>query len=269
MQTQIPKIIHYCWYGKQKKPENILACMKTWDILNDYQKKEWNETNSDFDDIPFLDYAYSHKKWAFISDYMRLKALYEYGGIYLDTDVEILNSFTPLLSHPMFLGFIYNCSIGTAVIGARPKHPLIKELLDMYQLLEFKDETCIGIQIKGKNTVPLINNNDLFTLHILEKYPSFLLNNHYQNLLDFVIYPKEYFETGAAIGKHYSIHRCEGSWLSPPAQDKKASVKGKIKYCLSKVPIIHIPCLIKRYSYYRQLPSLPFYHLYIQQKKGK
>ncbi|WP_281957433.1 glycosyltransferase family 32 protein, partial [Bacillus cereus] len=96
-----------CWFGGKEKPDHIKKYMKTWDGLKDYKIVEWNEKTFDIENNKFVKDAYEGRKWAFVSDYVRLKALYEHGGIYLDTDVELKKNFNDILSNDMFLGFIY------------------------------------------------------------------------------------------------------------------------------------------------------------------
>ena len=93
--NKIPKIIHYCWFGKKEKPEIVKKCINSWtDKLKEYEIIEWNEDNFEMNSNRFITEAYRLGKYAFVSDYVRLYALYEYGGIYLDTDVEIYKEFS-------------------------------------------------------------------------------------------------------------------------------------------------------------------------------
>ncbi|RLK02454.1 glycosyltransferase family 32 protein [Tenacibaculum discolor] len=102
----IPKIIHFCWYGKGEYNETIKKCIASWEEkLPDYTIKKWDETNTPFDKLPFLKLLYKQKKWSFITDYVRLYALYKEGGIYLDTDIEILQRFEELHKEDAFTGF--------------------------------------------------------------------------------------------------------------------------------------------------------------------
>lgn len=104
----IPKIIHYCWFGNAPKPKLIQNCIETWkNRLPDYQIKEWNETNFDFNMAPFCKEAYEAKKWAFVADYCRIYALYTEGGIYMDTDIMVLRSFDEFLKYSFFSSHEY------------------------------------------------------------------------------------------------------------------------------------------------------------------
>ena len=125
----IPKKIHYIWFGKGEKNDRIKHCIESWHkYLPDYEIVEWNEDNFDVNYNEFTKKAYENKKWAYVSDVARLEALYEYGGIYLDSDVEVKNSFDPFLHLPYFVGReSRNDVFEAAVIGAQCKQEWIKQ----------------------------------------------------------------------------------------------------------------------------------------------
>lgn len=126
----IPKIIHCCWFGDKQLPEQYQQYIDSWRRTNpDYEIRIWtNETFKPFiDKSEFSKYCIENKIWGFLSDYFRFVVLYEYGGIYLDTDVEIYKSFDNLLNNKMFMGFIFDCLIGTAVIGSEKGNPVMLE----------------------------------------------------------------------------------------------------------------------------------------------
>lgn len=146
----IPKIIHYVWMGGQEKPEKIQKCMKTWKKhLKDYKFIEWNETNFDIESHPFVKKMYEKKNWAFVSDYVRAYAIYNYGGIYLDTDVFVIKNLDKLLNDKAFVGFEDKEYPFTAVFGAEKEHPLIKDMLDYYNDIniegKFEDNNTISV----------------------------------------------------------------------------------------------------------------------------
>ncbi|MFV8373859.1 glycosyltransferase family 32 protein [Flavobacterium sp. LB1P71] len=137
----IPKVIHYCWFGGKRKPKLIKDCILSWKIhLPDYEIKEWNEKNSDLT-IPFVNEAYKLKKWAFVADYIRLKILYENGGIYLDTDMMVIKSFDSLLSDECFFGVEDERFISAGIIGVKKKHPFIKKCLFKYESIKLDSKT--------------------------------------------------------------------------------------------------------------------------------
>ncbi len=146
----IPKKIHYVWVGGKEKPADIKRCMKTWPKhLEGYEVIEWNESNFDINSHPFVKKAYEAKKWAFVSDYIRAYAIYHEGGIYLDTDILMLDNLDECLNHKAFVGYENADHPFTAVFGAEPGHPLIKDMLDYYDNLDidfkFSDNNTISV----------------------------------------------------------------------------------------------------------------------------
>ena len=226
-------------------------------------------SNCSFDENEFVRKTYAEKQLGFIGDYYRLKAVYEYGGIYLDTDVKVCKSFDPLLDYPAFLNLIFDCSVGSAIIGARKGNPLIKALLDMY------DNTTFGTNRSGKvfewRDGKLVvdgyaTSNYYYTYYILHHYPEFILNNRFQNMKDFVIFPKEYFEIGTVTGRHYAVHLCAGEWRIKA--DTSRTFKGRIKALLHKnQKVFDIVQVLVRKRRYRELKKqIPFYGYYLAQK---
>ena len=143
----IPKIIHYCWLSNDPQPEVIRRCIASWrKHLPDYQIKLWNMDSLDYNAIPFTRDALANRKWAFVSDYVRLYALYHEGGIYLDSDVRAFGKLDSLLDNDFFSGLemrdkehtqIY---LEAAIMGSTPGHPFIKECLDLYDRRHFINE---------------------------------------------------------------------------------------------------------------------------------
>ncbi len=270
--NKIPKIIHYCWFGGKQLPEELQTCLKTWECLKGYTVMRWDESNCSFNENEFIKKAYEDNQLCFICDFYRLKALYEYGGIYLDTDVKIHKSFDPLLKHKVFFNFIYDCSIGTAVIASQKRDRLIKSLIEMY------DNTIVLPIINNRKsfewkdgkiyTRGYFTNNYYFTYYILKHYPSFLLNNKYQDLGDFVIYPKEKFEIGSIFAKYYSIHLNAGAWRKN--YQAKEGTKNGIKKLLKKVPKLYdiIQIIVRKKRYKELNKRIPFYQYSVAQKKG-
>jgi hypothetical protein len=147
----IPKKIHYVWVGGNPKSKDIQRCMKTWKkYLKDYEIIEWNETNFDINSNKFVKGAYEAKKWAYVSDYIRAYAIYNYGGIYLDTDVLVVDELDSLLDNRAFVGYENPDYPFTAVFGAEPKHPLLKDMLEYYDGLSFEFDK--NNQYKNVNT---------------------------------------------------------------------------------------------------------------------
>lgn len=270
--NRIPKIIHYCWFGGKQLPEELQACLKTWERLKGYTVMRWDESNCSFDENEFIKQAYEDKQLCFICDFYRLKALYEYGGIYLDTDIKIHKSFDPLLKHKLFLNFIYDCSVGTAVIASQKGDQLIKSLIEMYDntvVLPIENNRKSFEWKNGKiYTRGYYTNNYYFTYYILKHYPKFLLNNKYQDLGDFVIYPKEMFEIGSIFKKYYSIHLNAGAWRKN--YQAKEGAKYGIKKMLKKIPKLYdiIQIIVRKKRYKELNKRIPFYQYSVAQKNG-
>lgn len=209
----IPKIIHYCWFGKKEKPIEVMKCIKSWQKYNpDYIIKEWNEDTFDITSIRFAKEAYEKQKYAFVTDVVRLHALINEGGIYLDTDVEILRPFSEeLLKKNFFLGFekTRKLMIGTAVIGSIPSHELFQNFYNLYQNRDF---------IKNDGTLNTTPNVDLLT--DLLKKEGLIISDTIQDINGGTIYPCEYFSPKnmstrkiKVTSKTYSIHHFAGTWI--------------------------------------------------------
>lgn len=199
----IPKIIHYVWVGGNPKPKNIQRCLKTWQKhLQDYQIIEWNENNFDIHENQYVEQAYKAKKWAFVSDYIRAKAVYELGGIYLDTDVLVLDDLKSLLADRAFVGFENAANPFTAVFGAEKKHPLIKDMLAYYDERNFTFDQ--NNQLAGVNTVSVSN-------LLKEKYGA-QPNNQEQVLKEGIhVYPDGVLCNPSPKSK--TIHVFTGTWM--------------------------------------------------------
>lgn len=211
----IPKIIHYCWVGGNPKPESVLYCIESWKRnCPDYEIREWNESNYDFTKNEYMRQAYEAKKWGFVPDYARLDIIYEYGGIYLDTDVEIVRNFDELLSQDSFFGFedtgegtfFIACGLG---FGAKKHNPLIKKLRDYYDQVSFFNADG------SLNLTPAPRHNSA----IFKEY-GVVMNNILQVINGNVFYPSEYFcpkifKTGKTkiTKKTFSIHHFSASWM--------------------------------------------------------
>ena len=217
----IVKKIHYCWFGRNPLPEEAVKCIDTWKkVLPEYEIIEWNEDNFDINSNNYVHQAYEARKFAFVSDYLRLYVLYKYGGIYMDTDVEVLKPLDEFLHHPAFSGFENNNSVPTGIMAAKKGSKWAKYLLDEYDNLSF---------IKEDKSLDLTTNVTRITNASIEKY-NLIPNNTFQDLGDIVYYPHEYFcpkdwETGEIhiTDNTYTIHHFNGSWHTP--KEKKELLK--------------------------------------------
>ena len=183
----IPKKIHYVWVGGKKKPKDIERCIKSWKKkLKDYEIIEWNENNFDINSHPFTKSAYSAKKWAYVSDYIRMYALYNHGGIYLDTDNLVLESLDKFLNDRAFVGFENPNYPYTAACGCEKGHPLTKDILDYYEGRTFEFDT--NDQMKAVNTKIVseilinkygckVNNQEQLLKEGIRVYPDYILCN--------------------------------------------------------------------------------------------
>lgn len=152
---QIPKIIHYVWMGKGKKSNTVNRCINTWKKqLKDYQIIEWNENNFDINSHPFVKRAYELKQWAFVSDYIRFYAVYNYGGIYFDTDVTVVRNIDELLNNKAFVGFEQPAYPFTAVFGAVKRHPFCKRILEYYDEIDIES---FKFKFEDNNTIYISN----------------------------------------------------------------------------------------------------------------
>lgn len=134
----IPKIIHYCWFGKKEMPELAYKCIESWKKhLPDYEIYLWNEDSFDLNLNRFCREAYICKKFAFVTDYVRLYALYNFGGIYMDTDVEILKNIDQFLETPAFSGFETESDIPTGIMGSEKLGKWAEEQLEYYNDISF------------------------------------------------------------------------------------------------------------------------------------
>lgn len=224
---EIPKIIHYCWFGKKEKPKIVKKCIKSWRaILSDYELIEWNEDNFNIDSNLFVKEAYESGKFAFVSDYVRVYALYNFGGIYLDTDVEVLKSFNDLLLCESFWGFEQENYIATSTIGSAKGSKLIKIFLDSYKQKGFIKENGKHDQLTNVAIITQLLVNKGLNLNgefqILEELGMFFPQKYFS--------PYDYINCRKLISKDtYVIHHFYKSWLSPIAK-----FKSNIKILVSK-----------------------------------
>ena len=227
--NNIPKIIHYCWFGNKEKPLIVKKCINSWkNKLNGYEIKEWNEKNFDINSNKFVKQAYEAGKFAFVSDYVRVYVLYNYGGIYLDTDVEVYKEFTEdILNNESFWGFEEKKFIATSTIGACRGNKLIKQFLDSYNDKNF---------LKKDGSMDTLTNVAIVS-DMVEKI-GIKLDGTYQKVEGIAtIYPQEYFSPYDYINCYskvtentYTIHYYYKSWLPYSTR-----IKTGIKKILAKV----------------------------------
>ena len=231
----IPKVIHYCWFGNGEKSESVLKCIESWrKFCPDYEIKEWNETNYDVTKNKYMREAYEEKRWGFVSDYARLDIVLENGGIYLDTDVELIAGLNEFLDCQSYFGFEraadnYYINTGSG-FGSLANNPFLLGLRDSYNNFSFRNEEGI-LQL---TPCPIVNAN------FFSDY-GFRMDNTYQVINGNVVYPSEYFSPfswtnmrGKLSKNTVSIHHYDTSWLSD--EEKKKRRKATIKH-----NIVHLP----------------------------
>lgn len=206
----IPKIIHYVWVGNNTKPKLVLDCIESWKkYCPDYEIIEWNDDILSQTDNAYVKEAYEHKKWAFVSDYIRLYALYHHGGFYFDTDLEITQNIDSFREHNFVTGYEnYKGFFSpiTALMGAQKQNTIIKDLLD-----EYKDKHFI---ING--TLDQTTNTVRITKYFQKQFGlSEPYNGNRQTDLNekSIIFPSYFFCTPEESKENYAIHHFNGSWL--------------------------------------------------------
>lgn len=200
----MPKRIIYCWFGGKPKPENVLNCIKTWkENMPDWEYIEINESNFNIHYNKYVESAYENKAWAFVSDVARLWALYELGGIYMDTDVIVYKPLDKFLKHEFFTGFEQPHYPVTATMGAQMGNSLIKEMLDVYN-----DKT-----FELKNNWTEYETNTMIMSDIIGKYID-RDKNEYQENNGIVVYPRETFCYNDIVNDNvYTKHCMFGNWV--------------------------------------------------------
>lgn len=232
----IPKIIHYCWFGHNPLPPLAVNCIESWKkFLPDYEIKEWNEGNFDINIIPYTQQAYSVKKFAFVSDFARFWILYHYGGIYFDTDVELIRPIGDIVNQGAFMGFEqepYRNFVGTVNPGLGlampPRHQFLEKIIERYKTYTF---------ISNKGEILVKPNVVQYTTMLLKDLGLSCLGGNSQVVSEINIYPKEFFSPIDVVTNRISItdntrtiHHYAGSWVD----DSKVSLKQKIRNFLPK-----------------------------------
>lgn len=203
----IPKKIHYCWFGREEKPKLAQKCIASWKkYMPEYEIVEWNEDNFDVNFNEYTRMCYEQKKYAFLTDYLRLLIIEEHGGIYFDTDVEVVRSFDNLLTCSAFFGFENNQYANTGQgFGAEAHNLIVKQMLDEYNFLLDGEHGVTGC--------PVLNTQALVKFGLE-------LNGKTQQLKDGTVYQMDFFNprdsaTGELVKTEntYSIHWYSASWM--------------------------------------------------------
>ncbi len=227
MEYSIPKVIHYCWFGGKPIPRLARKCIRSWKkFLPDYEIKRWDESNFDVDCIPYVREAYRAGKYAFVSDYARFKILYEEGGLYFDTDVQVIKPLDDIIARGSFMGCqnkYHNIVVPEKLginpglgLGVYPGHHFYKEMLDLYRKLVF------------------INKDGLMNLKTVVYYTTEMLvkkglkiSSEIQSIEGIWVYPWDYFcpmepTFMLELTKNSrTIHLFSASWCSPMVKFRK------------------------------------------------
>lgn len=209
----IPKVIHYCWFGGNPKSADIERYISTWkNVLHGYELVECNETNFDVNSTAWTKEAMDCRKYAFVSDYVRLKVLYEHGGIYMDTDVEVLKTFDGLLSLPYFIGAENTMhGINTATIGVEPHSQWIKQCLGHYAGRHFLVNGRMDMRVNPELIKDCLLKNG-YNIKNISSLKEFSMQS-----TDFCVFPSQWFspiKNGKCLADEstYAIHRYAASW---------------------------------------------------------
>ncbi|XOQ25498.1 MAG: Glycosyl transferase [Mitsuokella multacida] len=220
----IPKIIHYCWFGGNPKPDDVKHYLASWKkYCPDYEIREWNESNFDINENAYCREAYEAKKWAFVTDYVRLKALYEYGGFYMDTDVEVVKSLEPLRVYDALSGYESPTHIPTGTMGACRDNEWIGMLLRDYDNRHF---------ILEDGTLDMTTNVIVITELTVKKYGIHLNGEMTPFGNNMMLLPFDYlcaksYQTGEVTQTKntFTIHHFAGSWASDEVKERSRFMK--------------------------------------------
>ena len=241
----IPKIIHLCWLSGEAFPESIQKCLVTWkEFLPDYEIWVWDTKRFDINSVLWTKQAYENHKYAFAADYIRLYVLYNYGGIYLDSDVIVYKSFNELLCLPYFIGQDYTRSFEVAVIGAEKRTTWIGEVLKRYQNRPF---------VKSDGTFDMLTLPEVFYQQLNLKYKFYKLHKfekYESNATKIYVFDKDFFNSRNSVQvnrtpKSYCAHCYAGSWMT-----EKNDWKSKFKQILT-LGLLNIYFIISHHTFNR------------------
>lgn len=226
----IPKIIHFVWVGGNPLTPLAEECIESWKkYCPDFEIKRWDESNFDINSNRYCREAYEAKKWAFVSDYIRVKVLHEYGGVYMDTDVELIKPIDKFLDNPAFIGFETEETLATAVIGTEKGNPWLQAIIDFYE----NENKSFYL---SKKRMDFTTNVQSITAITEKMYPEHKLNGNYLELPNVTIYPKDYFspidyntKVLTKTKNTHGIHKFCASWVEKP------TAFGKFKTGLKKL----------------------------------
>lgn len=232
----IPKKIHYCWLGRNPKPKSVLKCIESWKkYCPDYEIIEWNEDNLDISSHLYSKQAYDAKAWAFATDYFRLWIVYTHGGIYLDTDVQVIKPLDPLLENKAFMGFETEVHIASGLgFGAEAGSPFLAENMKIYEDLSYLNEDGTYNRLPAPE----------YSTKVARAYGLTNDTGEIQKVLDLTCYPREYFApkeffTGRIhiTRNTYTIHHYSATWYTEEdrARQKRDTLVARLRY-VTRIP---------------------------------
>lgn len=231
--NKIPKVIHYCWFSGNPIPDYLKKCMESWsEICPDYEIKRWDESNYNVEKNSYMKQAYEECKWGFVPDYARLDILYNYGGFYIDTDVQLVKSLEPLRVQGGFCGVEKwgNVNMG-GCSGAVKYHPMIKKMLDYRADIQFKyEDGTLNLNTCGVyETQPFIN-------------LGMRVDNTTQRINDMTVFSSDYFhpydymsEKTVITENTFSIHHFNGGWLDEKSRNIRMMTSQKYNHVIERM----------------------------------
>lgn len=233
----IPKTIHYCWFGGAPLSRDVRECIRSWrEKCPDYMIRRWDEKNFDITCHPFAEAAYRAGAWAFVSDYARLRTVYEEGGIYLDTDVELLKNLDRLLELECFIGVqqsegMVNTGLG---FGAERHYPMILEMLEEYDKVLFDEADRVSISCPRLNTAVL-------------KRHGYQYSGRVEKICGVTILPPQYMDPypsgpgeNLSCGDTISIHHYSASWTG-----RRQRWKRKLARAIGESRVLAVKKIVK------------------------
>ena len=223
----IPKIIHYCWFGKSPIPKKFQDNIDTWKAnCPDYEIKLWNETNYDIEKNQYMKQAYETKKWGFVPDYARLDIVNTYGGIYMDTDVQLVKNLDNLLQYELFCGFESRKYVAFGLgFGGIKDHPIFKDMLEIYKKMSF---------INDDGSLNMIA-SPFYQTQVLKQH-GLVCNGRTQKHSNYIVFSSEYFSPinsfgyGEVTSNTYSIHQYAATWFEQADREDKQRIIASADY---------------------------------------
>jgi hypothetical protein len=245
--------IHFCWFGSQL-PQDLAARLARWQELHpSWAIRQWNESNIDVSGCAYAQACLQRRDWAYLSDFVRLQVLAKEGGVYLDTDVELLKPLDVFIDGSFHIGYMHNCALGTAVMISPPQHPLVSRLIDQYRKLPTNNG---------------INNNAILTEFFLKRIEGFLLTGKSWTSPNIRVHPKTWFEQptlNQAGG--FAIHLFNRAWdpVATPSTREPVSrvkilffLKRRLRCMYEELRCVYLPFYLRdrfRLSLHPKLPG--------------